>query len=92
MTELVPSGLVAVGVLDGLDRSGERASIRRDVTYPKAQAGQRVVFCARVDPNDGDRRLRYVARVITIGTYVWEPAIVESRSGANRASIIPAQS
>jgi uncharacterized protein YfaS (alpha-2-macroglobulin family) len=31
--------------------------------------------------------LRYFARVITPGRYVWEPAIVESRTAPDRAAM-----
>ena len=88
VTDLVPSGLVPVGVLeDWMDpETGER---QRDRTYPEEQAAQRVSFCAMRSPNEGTVWLRYVARVITVGTYRWESAIVESRSGPNRAAITP---
>ena len=88
VTDLVPSGLVPVGVLeDWMDpETGER---QRDRTYPEEQAAQRVTFCAMRSPNEGTVWLRYVARVITVGTYRWESAIVESRSGPNRAAITP---
>jgi hypothetical protein len=89
VTELVPSGLVPVSALRGLvdPESGE---VLTDVSYPEAQTGQRVVFCAEFDPARPTVRLRYVARVITVGTYTWEPTIAESRSGADRAAIVPA--
>ncbi len=89
VTELVPSGLVAVSALHGLidPESGE---LQTDIAYPEEQTGQRVVFCAGFDPARPTVRLRYVARVITVGTYAWEPTIAESRSGADRAAIIPA--
>lgn len=88
VTEVVPSGLVPVGVLeDWMDpETGER---QRDHTYPEEQAGQRVTFCAMTSRTERTARLRYVARVITLGTYRWESAIVESRSGPNRAAITP---
>ncbi len=88
VTDMVPSGLVPVGVLeDWMDpETGER---QRDRTYPEEQAAQRVTFCAMRSPNEGTVWLRYVARVITVGTYRWESAIVESRSGPNRAAITP---
>jgi hypothetical protein len=89
ITELVPSGLVPVSVLHGLV-DPDTGEFRTDVSYPEEQTGQRVVFCAEYDPKRPTVRLRYVARVITIGTYAWEPTIAESRSGADRAAIVPA--
>ena len=87
VTELVPSGLVPVGVLRGFvdEETGEPVT---DITYPEEQAGQRVVFCADAGPKPSVH-LRYVARVITVGTYAWEPTIVESRSAADEAAIVP---
>ena len=88
VTDLLPSGVVAVGVLGGVE-DPETGESPTDVTYPMEQAGQRVVFCAeRATPWGG--RLRYVARVITTGTYRWEPAIVESRTAPDRAAVTPA--
>ncbi len=90
VTELLPSGLVAVGVLrEAIDpETGEPVT---SVTYPEEQTGQRVVFCADANREKPTVRLRYVARVITVGRYLWEPTIVESRSGPDRAAIVPAR-
>ncbi len=86
VTDLVPSGLTPVGVLDGwMDpETGERPV---DVTYPLEQVGQRVVFCAERPLHDSTVHLRYVARVVTPGSYAWEPAVVESRTGPDRAAL-----
>jgi len=88
VTELVPSGLVPVTVLrEAIDpETGEAVP---GVSYPEEQAGQRVVFCAEASRDKPVVRLRYVARVITVGRYLWEPTIVESRSGPDRAAIVP---
>ena len=88
VTELVPSGLVPVGVLRGFldEETGEPVT---GITYPEEQTGQRVVFCADAGPEQANVHLRYVARVITVGTYAWEPTIVESRSAADAAAIVP---
>jgi hypothetical protein len=92
VTDLVPSGLVAVGNLQGwLDEGGE-SSGAANVTYPYAQVGQVVSFCA----DRGTRKagavlhLRYFARVVTSGTYTWEPSVVSSRTGTNRAALTKA--
>ena len=89
VTDLVPSGLVPVGVLRGLVDQ-ETGEVLSDISYPEEQSGQRVVFCAEFDPARPTVRLRYVARVITIGTYTWEPTVAESRTSANRAATVPA--
>jgi hypothetical protein len=90
VTELVPSGLVPVTVLrEAIDpETGEAVP---GVSYPEEQTGQRVVFCAEASRGTPVVRLRYVARVITVGRYLWEPTIVESRSGPDRAAIVPAR-
>ena len=90
VTELVPSGLVPVTVLrEAMDpETGEAVP---GVSYPEEQTGQRVVFCAEATPEKRVVRLRYVARVITVGRYLWEPTIVESRTGPDRAAIVPAR-
>jgi hypothetical protein len=90
VTELVPSGLTPVGVLDGWTdpETGEPPS---DVAFPLDQVGQRVTFCAERPVEGGDSaRLRYVARVVSTGAYTWEPAIVSSRTAVDRAALTPA--
>ncbi|MFL5673755.1 MAG: hypothetical protein ACJ779_01995, partial [Chloroflexota bacterium] len=56
-------------------------------TYPYAEVGQRVVFCAEPRSGGGKVRLHYVARVIATGTYTWESAIAESPFAPNRAAL-----
>ncbi|MEP6638339.1 MAG: Ig-like domain-containing protein [Chloroflexota bacterium] len=93
VTDLVPSGLVPVGNLEGwVDPNNENAP--RNATYPFAETGQRVSFCAERGSERGGTQsvahLRYFARVVTAGTYAWEPAVAESRSEAGRAAITEA--
>jgi hypothetical protein len=90
VTDIVPSGLVAVGNLQGwLDPEGEPTA-PRNVDYPYSQIGQRVSFCADKATNHGVVHLRYFARVVTAGTYTWEPAVVESRTKTGRAALTKA--
>jgi hypothetical protein len=86
VVELVPSGLVPVGVRRGWvdPETGEPLV---GVTYPDDQAGQRVLFCADNNEHQRTVRLRYVARTITVGTYRWEPAVVESLTDPDRAAL-----
>jgi hypothetical protein len=90
VTELVPSGLVPVTALRAAidPETGEEIP---GVRYPEEQVGQRVVFCAEASRENPVVRLRYVARVITVGRYLWEPTIVESRTSPDRAAIVPAR-
>jgi len=87
VTDLVPSGLVAVGSLESFVAANQDEDQARNVTYPLSQVGQRISFCAEKRPKTGDVRLRYFARVVTAGTYIWEPAAAESRSRAGRAAV-----
>ncbi len=89
VTDLVPSGLVAVGRVSAWANPEEEQQLP-DASLPYGQAGQRVSWCA--EPSDRDRtvELRYYARVITPGTYAWQPAIVESRTDPDRAALAPA--
>ncbi len=86
VTELVPSGLIAVGQLDGVFYS-DGIDMPEGATPPFEQIGQRLSFCAENGTKDHVDDLRYEARVITPGTYTWEPAVVESRTSANHAAL-----
>ncbi len=90
VTELAPSGLAPIGNLQTwVDPNADPAPIR-NVVLPYAMSGSRVFFCA--DPAEWGSTviLRYFGRVITPGTYTWEPATAESRSVAGQASLTPA--
>jgi hypothetical protein len=90
VTDLVPSGLVPVGNLEGwVDWDAEEPA-SRNAAYPYAQVGQRVSFCAERTKGKNVVKLRYFARVVTTGTYTWEPSIVESRTSAGRAALTKA--
>ena len=52
-------------------------------------SGQKVVFCT--DPRSTQvPRLVYYARVVTPGTYAWEPALMQSASATESATLTPA--
>ena len=74
VTDLVPSGLVPLDPSKG-DSYDPRASSR---VMPDSVVGQRVSFCVSYDPQAPSHLLYYVARVVTPGTYTWEPAVVQS--------------
>ena len=90
VVDLVPSGLVPIASPPySIDPdSGEE---RRNTAAPESVVGQRVVFCVTPSARSRTVTLRYYARVISVGTYRWEPALVESRSVADRASVVPAR-
>jgi hypothetical protein len=91
VTELVPSGLTPVGSLASwVDPDSEEPVTANGATMPYDQTGPRVFFCADPSTSTASHVLRYFARVVTPGTYAWEPAIAESRSQDGRASLTAA--
>ncbi len=94
VTDLAPSGLMPIGSLAAwIDSDSGGPALPAGVTLPYAMTGQRVSFCAEppslAASTTGSVALRYYARVVTPGTYVWEPAIVESKTGPNWAAHTP---
>jgi hypothetical protein len=87
VTDLVPSGLVPVGQLRGWVDSEDEQGVLANATYPYAVVGQRVDFCAEPRADGANIRLRYVARVISTGTYTWETAIAQSPLANDRAAL-----
>lgn len=72
LTDLAPSGLVPIERrYDWPD-----ADIPEYVDAPWAIDGQRVSWCAA--PDGQTRDFEYVARVVTPGSYRWEPAVIQS--------------
>jgi hypothetical protein len=91
VTEIVPSGLTPVGLLAAwVDPNSEEPVQASQAIMPYDQSGSRVYFCADPTARRGSVVLRYYARVVTPGTYRWEPAIAESRSQDGRASLTAA--
>ncbi|HSJ00043.1 MAG TPA: Ig-like domain-containing protein [Patescibacteria group bacterium] len=85
VTDLVPSGLAPVITPIGQwwdGGGGDR------VIGPYAVEGQHVSWC--VDPEmDAPIRLGYSARVVTPGTYTWEPAVIQSVAAPSVGSSTP---
>ena len=78
LTEAVPSGLVAL--------TWERYYEAPDAdkfTWPWLVEGQRVQWYVC----DLTRPPRYLARVLTTGTYTWEPAVLQSSVAAERLAL-----
>ena len=73
VTDTTPSGLAPLAWTPGWDEVTNGAGT---VWYPWAVDGQRVSWC--IDPLQGRRPvLTYSARVVSPGTYQWEPAIAQ---------------
>jgi hypothetical protein len=53
--------------------------------------GQRVDFCVSLDPRTPIQHLRYVARVVTPGTYRWEPSVIQSSMVLEHGRALPAR-
>jgi hypothetical protein len=75
VVDLAPSGLAPLAAPPSWLGSEEQPP---DVLWPYLIAGQRVAFCASPDPKRSYIRMRYFARVVTPGTYLWEPASAQS--------------
>lgn len=75
VTDLLPSGLAPLAALDD-GQSQDAGPERTRVLMPYEAIGQRVSWC--VDPTDGtSQTLGYAARVVSPGTYRWEPAVAQ---------------
>ena len=71
VVEVVPSGLAPLPGWFGEEPGGTWSS-------PSSVLGQEVTFCvANVPKLGGVARMRYLARIVTPGGYVWEPAIMQ---------------
>ena len=91
VTDLVPSGLAPIGVgTNGwFGEDEEEASAAQDET-PWQVDGQRVDFCVERDPKRPVVTLRYIARVVSPGTYRWEPAVIQSSIVREHGAVVPA--
>ncbi len=84
VVETVPSGLAPMTRTD--------AWVGDDGTVsPYAVVGQQVRFCADRSTSDPTPLvLRYLARVITPGTYAWEPAVMRFAEAPGGVALVPA--
>jgi len=88
VTDLVPSGLAPV--ITPIGQWWDGGDLTR-VIGPYAVEGQYVSWC--VDPERTDPiRLGYSARVVTPGTYRWEPAVIQSVAAPSVGSSTPVES
>ncbi|HYO43525.1 MAG TPA: hypothetical protein VES19_10045, partial [Candidatus Limnocylindrales bacterium] len=93
VTELVPSGLVPVTRHGWEAEENEDEDVPSDsVEGPWRVTGQRVDFCVAVDPDRPVLTLRYVARVVTPGTYRWEETVLQSVVDPGAGMVLPASS
>ncbi len=88
VTETVPSGLrpvVSIGDEYDEDEGGSAEA------EPWSVAGQQLRWCVTRDEAGGQPpTITYLARVLTAGTYTWEPAVVQSALAPDHGTILPA--
>lgn len=82
LVDFVPSGLAPVAWYGN-------AEMGRGMLSPTVIDGQRVEFCAG-DIHYPTQSLRYLARVVTPGTFTWEPAVLQSTMDPKDGVIVPA--
>lgn len=90
----VPSGLAPLAVQptwpDTGDGSTPPPAPSDQEIGPWQIVGQRVEFCVTRDPQRKEFVLRYVARVVTPGTYHWEPTVLQSSTVPEQGIVLPA--
>jgi hypothetical protein len=75
ITDVAPSGLAPIQRAGGWsDDEDEESS--PNIVRPYEIDGQRVAWC--VSPSSPERTFGYAARVVSPGTYTWEPALIQS--------------
>ena len=90
VTELAPSGLAPIWNADGADYEGSDEVDTSNAESPSSVTGQVVRFCVTPDVQRPTHVLRYVARVVTPGSYAWEPAVLQSTQDASLGAVVPA--
>jgi hypothetical protein len=91
LTDFVPSGLAPVAADRRLvNYEDEEATGATGQTEPPWRVvGQRVDFCVERDPKVPVHTLRYLARVVTPGTYRWESAVLQSSVVPDQGAVLP---
>jgi hypothetical protein len=85
VTDLTPSGLAPI-----LGRWSWDEDEGDGPVGPWRIVGQRVDFCLEPDTRRPTQTLRYLARIVTPGTYRWEPAVLQSSLVPEQGIILPA--
>lgn len=86
VTDLLPSGLAPLLAVPGWS---DDPDVPRDALAPYATDGQRVSWCVSPDVKRS-ASLAYRARVVTPGTYRWEPAVIQSTTAPSLGASTPA--
>jgi hypothetical protein len=90
VTETVPSGLRPIVYAGGADEEEDDGG--SGASDPWSVDGQRLRWCVGREDQAGkaDHAITYLARVLTAGTYTWEPAVVQSAVAPDHGVILPA--
>jgi len=75
LTDLTPSGLAPIATFGGWNYDPEDPGAP-STNWPYEVQAQRVSWCA--SPNDQSHEYTYAARIVTPGTYRWEPAVLQA--------------
>jgi hypothetical protein len=92
VSDLAPSGLVPMDYYQDWPYSDSPAP---SYVSPHRIEGQRVSFCVWPSTKDRTRaetasptvNMRYFARIVTAGTYTWEPAVIQSARAAESINL-----
>ena len=85
VTDLLPSGLAPIVGQPWLSEDGVNTW---NQSYPDRANGQRVEFCVSRNPKLPVQELRYLARVVSPGSYTWEPAVLQSDAMPDRGVVM----
>jgi hypothetical protein len=87
VVDFVPSGLRPVSTIAGWTQEDEDGYGRPGWVEPYDRTPERVSFCAYRPKGTDSVLLRYYARVVTSGTYMWEPAMARYSASSTRATL-----
>ena len=79
VSDLAPSGLAPMEYYQAWSSPDSPAA---SYVPPYAIEGQRVSFCVGPSKTARTVKMRYFARIVTAGTYTWEPAVIRSAMAA----------
>ncbi len=84
VSDLTPSGLAPMEYYQDWSYSDSPAP---SYVSPYAIEGQRVSFCVGPSTKSRTVNMRYFARIVTAGTYTWEPAVIQSAMAAESINL-----
>lgn len=86
VTDLVPSGMAPVAHLQG-SQGNDSSDPANQFVMPFDIEAQRVSFCVGPTTSERSVKMRYFARIVSPGEYVWEPAVIQSTSAAESLNL-----